>query len=101
MAPKPPFFFPPPARFALLLVDEPRALLQDFLERFQSLCQLELQLPSLRAEDMKTMVSSSLPWFWGVWGGFCCIWGGFCCIWGGFLWVWGGFCHANPFPTRL
>ncbi|XP_032064148.1 nuclear-interacting partner of ALK isoform X1 [Aythya fuligula] len=46
---------PCPARFALLLVDEPRALLQDFLERFQSLCQLELQLPSLRAEDMKTM----------------------------------------------
>lgn len=49
-----------PDRFALLLVDEPRALLQDFLERFQNLCQLELQLPSLRAEDMKNMVS-----FWG------------------------------------
>ncbi|XP_040401482.1 nuclear-interacting partner of ALK isoform X2 [Cygnus olor] len=45
---------PCPDRFALLLVDEPRALLQDFLERFQSLCQLELQLPSLRAEDMKS-----------------------------------------------
>jgi len=41
-------------------VDEPRALLQDFLERFQNLCQLELQLPSLRAEDMKNMVC-----FWG------------------------------------
>ncbi|NXI37923.1 NIPA protein, partial [Galbula dea] len=46
---------PCPDRFAMLLVDEPRALLQDFLERFQSLCQLELQLPSLRAEDMKNM----------------------------------------------
>ncbi|XP_071590377.1 zinc finger C3HC-type protein 1 [Heliangelus exortis] len=46
---------PCPDRFAMLLVDEPRALLQDFLERFQSLCQLELQLPSLRPEDMKTM----------------------------------------------
>ncbi|GAB0175429.1 nuclear-interacting partner of ALK [Grus japonensis] len=42
-------------RFAMLLVDEPRALLQDFLDRFQSLCQLELQLPSLRPEDVKNM----------------------------------------------
>uniref|UniRef100_A0A8C4UXN9 Zinc finger C3HC-type containing 1 n=1 Tax=Falco tinnunculus TaxID=100819 RepID=A0A8C4UXN9_FALTI len=42
-------------RFAMLLVDEPRALLQDFLDRFQSLCQLELQLPSLRPEDLKNM----------------------------------------------
>ncbi|XP_074880637.1 zinc finger C3HC-type protein 1 isoform X2 [Buteo buteo] len=46
---------PCPDRFAMLLVDEPRALLQDFLDRFQSLCQLELQLPSLRQEDMKNM----------------------------------------------
>ncbi|XP_052645764.1 zinc finger C3HC-type protein 1 [Harpia harpyja] len=46
---------PCPDRFAMLLVDEPRALLQDFLDRFQSLCQLELQLPSLRPEDMKNM----------------------------------------------
>lgn len=45
----------------MLLVDEPRALLQDFLDRFQSLCQLELQLPSLRPEDVKNMVSSHLP----------------------------------------
>lgn len=49
-----------PDRFAMLLVDEPRALLQDFLDRFQSLCQLELQLPSLRPEDVKNMVSSCL-----------------------------------------
>ncbi|KAM6306707.1 zinc finger C3HC-type protein 1-like [Podargus strigoides] len=46
---------PCPDRFAMLLVDEPRALLQDFLDRFQSLCQLELQLPSLRPEDIKHM----------------------------------------------
>ncbi|KFP87352.1 Nuclear-interacting partner of ALK, partial [Apaloderma vittatum] len=46
---------PCPDRFAMLLVDEPRALLQDFLERFQSRCRLELQLPSLRPEDMKNM----------------------------------------------
>ncbi|NWR79431.1 NIPA protein, partial [Centropus unirufus] len=46
---------PCPDRFAMLLVDEPRSLLQDFLDRFQSLCQLELQLPSLRPEDMKNM----------------------------------------------
>ncbi|NXU34141.1 NIPA protein, partial [Drymodes brunneopygia] len=46
---------PCPDHFARLLVDEPRVLLQDFLDRFQSLCQLELQLPSLRPEDLKTM----------------------------------------------
>ncbi|XP_054844535.1 zinc finger C3HC-type protein 1 [Eublepharis macularius] len=46
---------PCPDRFAILLVDEPLALLSDFLERFQSLCQLELQLPSLKPEDLKNM----------------------------------------------
>ncbi|NXB74841.1 NIPA protein, partial [Donacobius atricapilla] len=46
---------PCPERFARLLVDEPRVLLQDFLDRFQSLCRLELQLPSLRPEDLKNM----------------------------------------------
>ncbi|NXQ25630.1 NIPA protein, partial [Alaudala cheleensis] len=46
---------PCPDRFAKLLVDEPRVLLQEFLDRFQSLCQLELQLPSLRPEDLKSM----------------------------------------------
>uniref|UniRef100_A0A8C5TA89 Zinc finger C3HC-type containing 1 n=1 Tax=Malurus cyaneus samueli TaxID=2593467 RepID=A0A8C5TA89_9PASS len=46
---------PCPDRFARLLLDEPRVLLQDFLDRFQSLCQLELQLPSLKPEDLKTM----------------------------------------------
>ncbi|NXF76348.1 NIPA protein, partial [Sclerurus mexicanus] len=46
---------PCPDRFALLLVDEPQVLLQEFLERFRSLCQLELQLPSLRPEDLRHM----------------------------------------------
>ncbi|NXD28510.1 NIPA protein, partial [Spelaeornis formosus] len=46
---------PCPDRFARLLVDEPRVLLQEFLDRFQSLCQLELQLPSLRPEDLRDM----------------------------------------------
>ncbi|XP_074840297.1 zinc finger C3HC-type protein 1 [Carettochelys insculpta] len=46
---------PCPDRFAVLLVDEPIALVTDFLDRFQSLCQLELQLPSLKPEDLKSM----------------------------------------------
>ncbi|XP_042326244.1 nuclear-interacting partner of ALK isoform X2 [Sceloporus undulatus] len=46
---------PCPDRFFVLLVDEPLALLDDFQERFQGLCQLELQLPSLKTEDLKSM----------------------------------------------
>uniref|UniRef100_A0A8C4W011 Zinc finger C3HC-type containing 1 n=1 Tax=Gopherus evgoodei TaxID=1825980 RepID=A0A8C4W011_9SAUR len=46
---------PCPDRFAVLLVGEPIALVSDFLDRFQSLCQLELQLPSLKPEDLKNM----------------------------------------------
>ncbi|XP_043355378.1 nuclear-interacting partner of ALK isoform X2 [Dermochelys coriacea] len=46
---------PCPDRFAILLVGEPIALVSDFLDRFQSLCQLELQLPSLKPEDLKNM----------------------------------------------
>uniref|UniRef100_A0A8D0G5H7 Zinc finger C3HC-type containing 1 n=1 Tax=Sphenodon punctatus TaxID=8508 RepID=A0A8D0G5H7_SPHPU len=46
---------PCPDRFAVLLVSEPIALLSDFLDRFRSLCQLELQLPSLKPEDLKSM----------------------------------------------
>ncbi|XP_071408996.1 zinc finger C3HC-type protein 1 isoform X2 [Pithys albifrons albifrons] len=49
---------PCPDRFALLLVDEPQVLLQEFRERFRSLCPLELQLPSLRPEDLKAMALS-------------------------------------------
>ncbi|NXK94781.1 NIPA protein, partial [Formicarius rufipectus] len=46
---------PCPDRFALLLVDEPQVLLQEFLERFRSLCRLELQLPALRLDDLQHM----------------------------------------------
>ncbi|KAJ7329321.1 hypothetical protein JRQ81_015495 [Phrynocephalus forsythii] len=46
---------PCPDRFSVLLVNEPLAVLGDFLERFQSLCQLEHQLPSLKPEDLKNM----------------------------------------------
>ncbi|XP_061494011.1 zinc finger C3HC-type protein 1 isoform X2 [Rhineura floridana] len=46
---------PCPDRFSVLLVDEPLALFSDLLERFQSLCQLDLQLPSLKPEDLKSM----------------------------------------------
>uniref|UniRef100_F6ZCK2 Zinc finger C3HC-type containing 1 n=2 Tax=Ornithorhynchus anatinus TaxID=9258 RepID=F6ZCK2_ORNAN len=46
---------PCPDRFGVLLLDEPLALLGDFLDRFQSLCHLDLQLPALRPDDMKNM----------------------------------------------
>ncbi|XP_076986971.1 zinc finger C3HC-type protein 1 isoform X3 [Tamandua tetradactyla] len=46
---------PSPDRFGMLPLDEPAVLLSEFLDRFQSLCHLDLQLPSLRPEDLKTM----------------------------------------------
>ncbi|XP_006861192.1 PREDICTED: nuclear-interacting partner of ALK [Chrysochloris asiatica] len=46
---------PSPDRFGMLPLDEPAVLLSEVLDRFQSLCHLELQLPSLRPEDLKTM----------------------------------------------
>ncbi|XP_030072839.1 zinc finger C3HC-type protein 1 [Microcaecilia unicolor] len=49
---------PCPDRFWLLLVSEPSVLFGDFLARFQSLCQLELQLPSLKPDDLKSMTLS-------------------------------------------
>lgn len=49
----------PTDRFGMLPLEEPAALLSEFLERFQSLCHLDLQLPSLRPEDLKTMVGFS------------------------------------------
>nr|XP_033815479.1 nuclear-interacting partner of ALK [Geotrypetes seraphini] len=49
---------PCPDRFWLLLVNEPSVLFGDFLARFQSLCQLELQLPSLKPDDLKNMALS-------------------------------------------
>ncbi|XP_073919301.1 zinc finger C3HC-type protein 1 isoform X3 [Castor canadensis] len=42
-------------RFGRLPLDEPSVLVSEFLDRFQSLCHLDLQLPSLRPEDLKTM----------------------------------------------
>lgn len=39
----------------MLPLDEPAILVSEFLDRFQSLCHLDLQLPSLRPEDLKTM----------------------------------------------
>lgn len=48
-------------RFGMLPLDEPAVLLSEFLDRFQSLCHLDLQLPSLRPEDLKGMVSFSGP----------------------------------------
>ncbi|XP_064145804.1 zinc finger C3HC-type protein 1 isoform X1 [Loxodonta africana] len=46
---------PSPDRFGMLPLDEPAVLLSEVLDRFQSLCHLDLQLPSLRPEDLKTM----------------------------------------------
>ncbi|XP_012669180.1 nuclear-interacting partner of ALK [Otolemur garnettii] len=39
----------------MLPLDEPAILVSEFLDRFQSLCHLDLQLPSLRPEDLKNM----------------------------------------------
>ncbi|XP_060040850.1 zinc finger C3HC-type protein 1 isoform X2 [Erinaceus europaeus] len=46
---------PSPDRFGMLPLDEPTVLVNEFLDRFQSLCHLDLQLPSLKPEDLKTM----------------------------------------------
>ncbi|XP_069485699.1 zinc finger C3HC-type protein 1 [Ambystoma mexicanum] len=46
---------PCPERFWILLVKEPPIILTNFLERFESLCQLEMQLPFLKPEDLKNM----------------------------------------------
>ncbi|MEE6525215.1 hypothetical protein FKM82_025085, partial [Ascaphus truei] len=46
---------PCPEHFWALMVTEPSSVQSDFLERFQSLCHLELQLPSLKHEDLKNM----------------------------------------------
>ncbi|XP_058046622.1 zinc finger C3HC-type protein 1 [Ahaetulla prasina] len=46
---------PCPDRFSVLLVEEPRALFSDFLERFQNLCRLQLQLPSLKPDSLKNV----------------------------------------------
>ncbi|KAF6087182.1 zinc finger C3HC-type containing 1 [Phyllostomus discolor] len=46
---------PSPDRFRMLPLNEPAVVLSEFLDRFQSLCHLDLQLPCLRPEDLKTM----------------------------------------------
>ncbi|KAM5255221.1 zinc finger C3HC-type protein 1 isoform 3-T3 [Ctenodactylus gundi] len=46
---------PSPDRFGMLPLDEPAVLISEFLDRFQSLCHLDLQLPFLRPEDLKSM----------------------------------------------
>ncbi|XP_006887256.1 PREDICTED: nuclear-interacting partner of ALK [Elephantulus edwardii] len=46
---------PSPDRFGMLPLDEPTVVLSEVLGRFQSLCHLDLQLPSLRPEDLKSM----------------------------------------------
>uniref|UniRef100_A0A670YZ09 Zinc finger C3HC-type containing 1 n=1 Tax=Pseudonaja textilis TaxID=8673 RepID=A0A670YZ09_PSETE len=59
---------PCPDRFSVLLVEEPHALCSDFLERFRNLCQLQLQLPSLKPDSLKNVsltedkVSFLLQW---------------------------------------
>ncbi|XP_035866800.1 nuclear-interacting partner of ALK isoform X1 [Phyllostomus discolor] len=45
----------PTDRFRMLPLNEPAVVLSEFLDRFQSLCHLDLQLPCLRPEDLKTM----------------------------------------------
>uniref|UniRef100_A0A2K6FCG7 Zinc finger C3HC-type containing 1 n=1 Tax=Propithecus coquereli TaxID=379532 RepID=A0A2K6FCG7_PROCO len=47
-------------RFGMLPLDEPAILVSEFLDRFQSLCHLDLQLPSLRPEDLKTMMKDKI-----------------------------------------
>ncbi|XP_075201468.1 zinc finger C3HC-type protein 1 isoform X2 [Anomaloglossus baeobatrachus] len=46
---------PCPEHFWTLLVSEPSSVISDFIERLQNLCHLELQLPSLKHEDLKSM----------------------------------------------
>ncbi|KAM4678229.1 zinc finger C3HC-type protein 1 [Discoglossus pictus] len=46
---------PCPEHFWALMITEPSSVLNDFVERFQSLCHLEMQLPSLKYEDLKSM----------------------------------------------
>ncbi|KAJ8262250.1 hypothetical protein GJAV_G00164300 [Gymnothorax javanicus] len=47
--------FPCPDRFWMVPVNEPAALLSSFLERFRSSCLLELQLPAMKPEHLKSM----------------------------------------------
>ncbi|KAG8440092.1 hypothetical protein GDO86_006036 [Hymenochirus boettgeri] len=46
---------PCPDYFWALLVTEPVLVVSEFVERFQNLCHLEVQLPSLKPEDLKNV----------------------------------------------
>ncbi|XP_015208064.1 zinc finger C3HC-type protein 1 [Lepisosteus oculatus] len=47
--------FPSPDRFWTLPISEPAVLFRAFLDRFKSACLLELQLPSMKPDDLKNM----------------------------------------------
>ncbi|XP_076862615.1 zinc finger C3HC-type protein 1 [Brachyhypopomus gauderio] len=47
--------FPCPERFWMVPINEPEELLNDFLERFRSACQLQQQLPTMKPEQLKAM----------------------------------------------
>ncbi|XP_053572351.1 zinc finger C3HC-type protein 1 [Bombina bombina] len=44
-----------PEHYWALLFREPTSVLSDFIQRFQGLCHLEMQLPSLKYEELKSM----------------------------------------------
>ncbi|XP_073435286.1 zinc finger C3HC-type protein 1 isoform X2 [Dendrobates tinctorius] len=46
---------PCPEHFRTLLVSEPSSVISDFIDRLQNLCHLELQLPSLKPDHLKSM----------------------------------------------
>ncbi|XP_044135923.1 nuclear-interacting partner of ALK [Bufo gargarizans] len=46
---------PCPEHFWTLLIAESSSVITDFIDRFQNLCHLKLQLPSLKHEDLKSM----------------------------------------------
>ncbi|KAE8616797.1 hypothetical protein XENTR_v10008888 [Xenopus tropicalis] len=46
---------PCPDYFWALMVTEPSSVLSDFVGRFDNLCHLEIQLPSIKHEDLKNM----------------------------------------------
>ncbi|CAJ0967361.1 unnamed protein product [Ranitomeya imitator] len=46
---------PCPEHFRTLLVSEPSSVISDFIERLQNLCHLELQLPALKPDNLKSM----------------------------------------------
>ncbi|MBN3298347.1 NIPA protein, partial [Amia calva] len=47
--------FPSPDRFWTLPISEPAVLFSNFLDRFKSACRLDLQLPSMKPDDLKNL----------------------------------------------